>query len=81
MSEVEERERRSRQGETRHGPSAEKKKKKSSGRKRAFSPISIMEIALVPASSSREKYPEYTPSRRTMKSSQFGRQLNIDDES
>lgn len=41
--------------------------------------ISIMEIAF-PASSSREKYLEYTSTRRTMKSSQFGRQLNTDDE-
>lgn len=42
--------------------------------------ISIMEIALVPASSSHEKYLEYTSTQRTMKSSQFGRQLNTDDE-
>lgn len=42
--------------------------------------ISIMEIALVPASSSREKYLEYTSTRRTIKSSQFGRRLDTDDE-
>lgn len=46
---------------------------------RFLSGISIMEIALVPASSSREKYLEYTSTRRTMKPSQFGRQLNTDD--
>lgn len=42
--------------------------------------ISIMEIVLVPASSSQEKYLEYTSVRQTMKPSQFGRQLNTDDE-